>query len=170
MQVLGSTSDWIIALSTTVLGVLLSEGVAYLLAYREVRRRIDLKGDWLSLSATGETSDPVRDTVKIGVRRGKLHLTNQDKTGGFEYEAFCRVRDNTMLVGPWHSLRPGAIAPGQLLLQIDAQGQYMYGVYSGIHSDGRHMLLAWVLGRKEEDLNRAVGTLRTSTALSMRAP
>lgn len=150
------------------MGALLGQGLAYFATYLEVKQRTDLKGDWLSLSETGETSDPIRDVVNIQLRRGKLHLANTNKTGGFDYEAYCSVRDKKMLIGSWHSVRSGALANGQLLLLIDSQGRYMYGVYSGIHSDGRYMLLAWVLGRKEEDLNSAVETLRASTALSMR--
>jgi len=73
-----------------------------------------------------------------------------------------------MLVGPWHSLRPGATARGQVLLQITAQGLSMYGVYSGLHSDGRHMLLGWALGRDETNLKLAVETLQANADLTIK--
>ncbi len=73
-----------------------------------------------------------------------------------------------MLVGPWRSLRPGATAGGQVLLQITSQGLSMYGVYSGLHSDGRHMLLGWALGRDEANLKQAVETLQTNADLTIK--
>jgi TIR domain len=136
----------------------------------KVKPRTDLDGDWLSLSQTGEIKGAVRDTVIISARQGKLYLQNRDKIGGFDYEASCDVYEKMMLVGPWRSVRPGALARGYLLLQIASQGQYMYGVYSGIHSDGHHMLLGWALGRDEDSLKQAVETLRSSSSLDFTLP
>ncbi len=130
-----------------------------------IKPRTDLDGDWLSLSQTGETNGAVRDTVTISTRQRKLYLHNKNKTGGFDYEAWCDVYEKMLLVGPWRSVRPGALARGYLLLQIASQGQYMYGVYSGIHSNGQHMLLGWALGRQEDSLKQAVETLRSSSLL-----
>ena len=43
-----------------------------------------------------------------------------------------------------------------------------HGVYSGLHSDGRHMLLGWALGRDEENLKRAAETLQTNADLTIK--
>jgi hypothetical protein len=127
--------------------------------------RSDFNGDWLSLSQTGETVGAVKDTVTIAADGGKIHLRNKGNIGGFVYEAVCDVYEGMTLVGPWRSVRRGAMARGYLLLQIASQGQYMYGVYSDICSDGRHMLLGWVLGRDEESLTQAVEALRSSSSI-----
>ena len=159
-------AEWGIAVLAAIAGAIAAWGAFQLEALGRVRQRKDLMGPWLSLSETGETL-PVRDTVNIGVRRGKLYLRNATKAGGFDYEAYCTVEDGTMLTGPWQSVRAGANARGNLLLQIASQGSYMYGVYSGIHSDGRHLLLGWALGRDEVSLQKAVETLKMNSMFSL---
>jgi hypothetical protein len=161
---IGSLHEWIVGIITTIFGALLGLIVTRLDSYLEVRQRSDLKGEWLSISDAGE-HDNVRDRVVIAIRRGKLYLKNTEKPYGYEYEAFCRVKDSRIVAGEWRSIRSGASARGALLLQISPQGTTLYGVYSGVHSDGRNLLLGWVLGRNEEALQLGIQTLRTNTML-----
>jgi hypothetical protein len=166
---LGNTADWVIGLCTTVIGALLAQFLANRQAYSEVRQRADLKGTWMSLSETGETREPVRDTVEISIKGGKFLIRNKEKKEGFDYEAHCSLFDQSMLVGPWKSDRPGATAKGHLMLQVASQGSYLYGVYSGIHSDGHHMLLGWVMARNEDCLQAGVKALKAGTSTSFEA-
>jgi hypothetical protein len=157
------STEWIVGITTMILGALLAELLARLDSYWEVRQRADLLGNWQSISHAGDQQ--VSDNIQISTHWGKLRLVNLDKKAGYSYEAFCRLRDGHAIVGNWRSTRPGANVRGEVLLIVNPQGTGMYGIYSGMDSSGKRMLLGWVLGRNQEALAQAAQALRRSVGI-----
>jgi hypothetical protein len=118
----------------------------------------------LSLSHAGDC-DGIKDEIEITNKMGKFRFHNLQEAGGYKYEGSFQVMNDRTVLGEWKSTRPGATAKGELLLQIDVQGRSMYGVYSGLHSDGRQLLLGWALGRDSAALDHAITALQANTCL-----
>jgi len=69
---LGSLHEWIVAIATTILGTVLGVVATRVDSYLEVRKRPDLKGDWLSISDAAE-HDGVRRRIEISTWTGSYN-------------------------------------------------------------------------------------------------
>jgi hypothetical protein len=153
-----------VGLGNALLGALVADAVSFLRMWWEVNRRSDLTGEWLALAHAGDQSH-VDDRVRISIRWGRLHIVNLDKPFGYSFQAWCRVRENYIVEGSWRSMRPGAFNHGKLLLIVSPQGNAMYGVYSGMDSKGKPMILGWVFGRDQETRDSAMSLLSQSAMM-----
>jgi hypothetical protein len=153
--------ELLIALATTVLGVVLSQMVSRWDSWYQTIRRSDLRGEWLALDCY-DYNDSFVEKVTISRKLGRLHIRNYENKAGQIYEAHCSVEEPGILTGRWRSTRPGAITSGRILLVISPQATSLTGVYSGHFHDGRHVLCFWILGRNEESLRRAIKTASTT--------
>src|SRR6266481_1595623 len=159
--------ELLIALGTTLLGVVLSQIVSRWDSWYQTIRRSDLRGEWLAFDCYDD-HDFFVEKVTISRKRGRLHIRNYENKAGQLYEANCTVEEPGILTGRWRSTRPGAITSGRILLVISPQATSLTGVYSGHLHDGRQVLCFWILGRDEESLRRATKTARTTISEILR--
>lgn len=147
------------AVVTTIFGAILGLIVTRWDSWRETSKRGDLRGEWLAISHGGD-HDLVKDKVIISKKRGKLHIRNGGNDFGYAYESFCSIEAGNILHGTWRSLREGSSVGGRVLMIVNPQGTTISGVYTGENSEGTNLILAWVMGRSEEDLCAATRKLQ----------
>ena len=149
----------VIAIVTTILGAVLGVLASRWDSWRQTVGRGDLRGDWLSLSHGGD-HEIVKDTINVSRKRGKLYFKNGGNEYGYLYNCHCSIESHNIVTGTWRSLRQGASARGRVLLVANAQGTAMHGVYSGKTSDGKDVILGWVLTRTPDELDQAAKRLK----------
>lgn len=154
----------LVGLLFTILGSVISLLIPYFTESHKNKKRSDLVGEWFSLSHGG-ADNLVRDKISIQIKRGKFLLRNSDNKLGYSYEATCSIQSGSVLTGSWRSTRPGAHAKGELVLMISPQGNWLYGIYSGVDTAGAPKLLGWVMGRSEQDLAIAERQLEANIQL-----
>jgi hypothetical protein len=157
-------SGWmelLIALGTTILGVVLSQIASHWESWYQTASRSDLRGEWLALDFFDE-KDFFVEKITISRKYGKLYIKNHGNKVGQMFEAYCTVEEPGVLTGTWRSLRPGATVKGRILLFINPHATSLSGVYSGKSDDGRDFLFCWILARDEESLRKAAVSLNTT--------
>ena len=117
----------------------------------------DVLGSWFSTYQQYQQADVSAEWVeeKIAIRKegGTFLLESSDNSIDERCVATAELRGED-LVGEWTSVRrDGGKAQGGMLLTVLAKEGLIYGVFSGPRDTGERVYGAWVMARKEEDLD-----------------
>ncbi len=153
--------NWLPSLAWAIVGAVLSTALSYylpiVLNWWQYRKRSDLLNDWFS-TYKGIDEPPgtwVTEKLFVDIHGGQLRFKNADSSHQYNYTALGKLVQKVHIVGDWESIRSGANAFGAFILTVAAQGNYMFGYWTGPDQTGARRYGRWVLARTQDDIERA---------------
>jgi len=144
------------AIIGALFSILFSNIIPFYLSRRRYKKRTDILGVWKS-SYQGIDEKPgtwVTEDLEIDTFAGKLSFKNTLSSKNYNYNGSGNLLHDVNIIGEWNSVRPGATAKGTFMLTLCAQGDCMYGYWTGTDSFGARRYARWVLARNKKDLNK----------------
>ena len=163
----GNMFEIVLAVFSAVLGSILSIGIPVIVTNRQYNRRHEFFGKWKSSYQSLDRPDAewVNEEVDIDLHIRRFRIRNYSNEAKYDYIAYADLIDRTYLKGSYRSNRPGANAFGALVLTIAPRGDLLYGFWIGPNDTGERRYGGWVLGRTNDDIDRAKELLQRSSPL-----
>jgi hypothetical protein len=149
----------------TLLGVILSVSALPIYEWYRTRRIRKLRGLWMSACQAVYYEDEAWHIQQMEIRWSLLGtiIDAVEEKGKLPWVCITRLVGTSLLVGKWHSKRPGSTSAGYLALEIAENGRYMWGHLYGKPSSNRNALYShFILARTEDDLEVARSALENS--------
>jgi hypothetical protein len=163
-------SDFHSGLVGAVISILLTALVTSIADRRHYDRRKIYSSNWIS---TWQISPDIKpdwaiERVEIkhnwrstGKFRGRLALKCFENSHKCEWTGYADVIGNRDIIGEWRSTKPGSHASGVFAFTISPRGDFMYGygIGEGESAGNKIIVGAWVLARRQQDIQRAKDSL-----------
>ena len=149
----------------TIMGAVVGAVIGALLQFylpiwrdnRRYSRKAQLLGDWLS-SWQPSNKEPhawTSERVHIDVHFGKLKLSNEANSHGYQWAGEGELFESDYFYGTYYSIKRGANSKGVFAFYLLPQGDAIVGQALGTDAEGGVLHCRWAMGRDLTALEKA---------------